>query len=56
MNIREYIERHKELHICLDELIADMMVCTGKRVNEITLMDLIEWSYTQTISPTKDEE
>ena len=43
---------HVELHKYLDELIADFLRQTGKPLSEITLLDLVEWSYEQTKNPT----
>jgi len=44
----EHKERHKTLHKCFDELIADFISETGRMPSETTVMDLIEWSYKQT--------
>lgn len=47
----DHIERHKGLHQCLDELIADYLTQTGKGLRNTNLMELIEWSFQQTINP-----
>ena len=47
----EHIQRHKELHQSLDELVADFITHTGKTPSRSTVMDLMKWSYEQTISP-----
>ena len=44
-------QRHKELHTMLDELVADMIAKTGKRPSQTTVLELIEWSYSQTQNP-----
>jgi hypothetical protein len=46
-------ERHKMLHESLDELAADFIGITGKRLGETTVMELIQWSYQQTLNPTE---
>ena len=53
MNRKEHIVRHKKLHKSLDELIADYICCTKKMLTDTTLMEFMEWSYQQTINPTK---
>ncbi len=47
----EHIKRHKELHKALDELVADFINLTEKLPTQTTLMELMEWSYKQTIEP-----
>ena len=44
--------RHKLLHRMLDELVADAANHLNKRLSQITVMELIEWSNSQTITPT----
>jgi len=46
--------RHVELHKMLDELAADFISQTGKRLNNSTCIELLEWSYQQTQQPTDD--
>ncbi len=46
--------RHETLHRMLDELVADYIdQHPGKRLSDLTVIELIEWSYTQTKTPTK---
>jgi hypothetical protein len=55
----KHLQRHKELHRYLDELIADFIGHTGGLPSSCTIMDLMQWSHAQTISPTDtdhDEE
>ena len=54
----EHLERHKELHRELDELLADYVYHTKKLFSESTIMELMEWSHQQTQNPTEiyDEE
>lgn len=51
----EHIARHEVLHKNLDELVADYVTHTGKRLSDSTIMDLIQWSYQQTQNPTESE-
>lgn len=44
----EHRERHKRLHLALDELTADFCSNTNRPPSKATIMDLIEWSYQQT--------
>lgn len=53
---KEHIERHKELHESLDELLADFITCEGQRgvsrlPSTTTVMELLEWSGRQLINP-----
>lgn len=47
----EHKLRHQELHKMLDELIADYILHTNKLLSNTTLIELIKWSYEQTIKP-----
>lgn len=48
---------HQQLHGALDELAADFVNHTASRLSRATVLDLIEWSYSQTLEPTeKDRE
>ena len=53
MTSKEHIQRHKELHKSLDELLADFMGATKESPFFLTrpIEDLIEWSYQQTLKP-----
>lgn len=51
MNREEHIERHKELHNKLDELVADFISTTNNLPSKTTLMDFMAWSHEQTINP-----
>lgn len=51
----EHKARHAELHRALDELAADWMRHTGRRMSSATVLELLEWSHTQTINPTEIE-
>lgn len=50
---KEHKERHQELHRCFDELIADYITQTGKRLSNSTALEIMEWSYAQTKNPTE---
>ena len=50
----DHIKRHKELHVALDELVADFINHTGKLPSKITLMELMEWSADQIKNPTEE--
>lgn len=54
MDNQKHIERHKELHKCLDELVADFATHSGKMLSLSTVIDLIQWSKKQTENPTGD--
>ena len=47
----EHIERHIQLHKSLDELIADFIGHTGKLPSKTTILELMQWSFEQTINP-----
>jgi hypothetical protein len=50
----DHLERHKGLHKCLDELLADYLIHNPKKgLGNTNLIDLIEWSFNQTINPTE---
>ena len=53
MEIKEHIKRHKKLHEGLDELVADWIIHNKKGLSEGTIIELIKWSYSQTINPTE---
>ena len=55
MTREEHIEIHKELHQNFDRLLADFIYHTGKLPSKTTLMELMEWSYQQTINPTEEQ-
>jgi hypothetical protein len=42
---------HKELHRAFDELLADYLLYSEKLPSEITVFELMKWSYIQTIDP-----
>ena len=54
--------RHINLHRALDELVADWLLhvgtvfAAGKTLSMSSIMDLMEWSYTQTQEPTEPKE
>lgn len=52
MDAKEHKERHAYLHRCLDELVADYIGHTNNLPSETSVMQLMNWSYTQTIKPT----
>jgi len=45
-------QRHIKLHGYLDELVADWITHTKSLPSKNTVFELMEWSNTQTISPT----
>ena len=49
----DHKKHHKKLHKNLDELIADFIKHSSKLPSEATIMELLEWSYEQTINPTE---
>lgn len=48
----EHKRRHDELHKALDELAADFICHMGKTLGGTPILELMEWSYQQTIAPT----
>lgn len=52
MKYQEHKKRHEELHKALDELVADYITHhQDSRLTGTTVMQLMEWSFKQTISP-----
>jgi len=51
MNNEEHRQRHIELHRSLDELLADWIGNTEGLPSTSTIMELIEWSHSQTEGP-----
>ena len=49
----EHKARHIALHNALDELVADFIEHTNIAPGSVTVMDLIKWSYEQTLSPAE---
>jgi hypothetical protein len=56
MNDKEHKERHELLHRMLDELLADFLAQTGKLPSQVSVVELMEWSYQQTLQPTPLEK
>jgi hypothetical protein len=54
MEKKAHIKRHKELHKCLDELIADMIKHTTALPSTTSVSELMDWSYKQTKNPEED--
>lgn len=54
MEQEKHKKRHLELHKSLDELVADMISHTKLMPSETTVMQLIKWSYQQTLEPEGD--
>lgn len=57
MEYKEHKARHKELHKVLDELVADFITHNknGEYLpSKVSIMKLMEWSYSQTLNPTED--
>lgn len=53
MTREQHIERHKQLHRSLDELVADYLEHHSEAMPSTTiLMDLMKWSHEQTKNPT----
>ena len=48
----EHKQRHVELHRAFDELLADWIGETESLPSEATVMEFMQWSYTQTKSPS----
>jgi len=54
----EHRERHKLLHEHFDELVADWIQYhkAGKLPSNSTILELMDWSYRQTIEPSEDRK
>jgi len=52
MSEQDHKERHVKLHQGFDELLADFIGHTEGLPSKATVMELLEWSYQQTINPT----
>ncbi len=50
---QKHKERHEMLHKIFDELAADFINQTGKRLSNSTCLELLQWSFEQTKHPTK---
>lgn len=48
-------QRHVALHVALDELLADFIRHTSEPPLQRPIIDLIQWNYGQTLSPTEKE-
>lgn len=49
-------EQHKQLHKCLDELVADFIRWTQASLQGTNIMTLILWSADQCIDPTESKD
>ena len=54
-SIEDHKNRHIELHKYLDELVADWIFQTGMLPSQGTVLDLMGWSYQQTLNTTEKE-
>jgi hypothetical protein len=54
LNKEQHRNRHKTLHLALDELFADFITHGGGRTGQ-PIMALIEWSHRQTVNPDHEE-
>lgn len=53
MTSSQHIQRHGELHKAFDELLADYLFYSEKLPSEITVLELMKWSYAQTQEPVE---
>lgn len=58
MTPEEHKARHVELHKSLDELVADFIQQTpiGEDALRKNIVDLLLWSYQQTVKPTEPKQ
>ncbi len=56
MNQFEHKKLHKNYHHVLDLLVVDWLYSTGKSPSEATILDLMMWSYGQSINPDAIKE
>lgn len=57
-NFDEHKKRHELLHQNLDELAADFLSQNGpgRMLGNTTIMELLEWSHRQTVTPETKHE
>jgi hypothetical protein len=48
----EHRKRHELLHKHLDELVADFLIKTNILPSKTTVLELMQWSYTQSTEPS----
>ena len=54
MNNKDHIETHMKLQKALDDLIADWVFHNPDiRLKSTPVIELMEWAYSQTITPTE---
>lgn len=53
MTRKEHRARHKMLHAFMDELVADFLRHNPTKGLRSSLLELMEWSHSQTIEPTR---
>ena len=53
MTPEEHRKMHVELHKAFDELLADWITHTKCFPSQNTVLDLMNWSYEQTINPSE---
>jgi hypothetical protein len=53
---REHLQRHLYLHAALDELVADVVSNTARRPSEMTVLDLLRWSWAQCGHDEEDDD
>lgn len=49
--IVEHKRIHIEMHLKLDELVSDYIAHTKKSLTDTSILDLMIWSYSQTLKP-----
>jgi len=52
MNRKEHQQLHRELHQHLDMLVADWIAETKSLPSKATVLELLQWSYKQSIEAT----
>ncbi len=55
MDYEEHKQKHQVLHNMLDELVADFIGTTRKLPSKSTILELMEWSHIQTITPSEEK-
>jgi len=57
MTPEEHKAQHEVLHKFLDELVADFVQHNpGRYLAQTTIMELVQWSHSQTVDPISKEE
>lgn len=54
LSVEEHRDRHVLLHQYFDELVSDFIRHTGKLPSRSSVLELMQWSAQQQVSPTEE--